>query len=130
MASSLMSSFSLLYGWLVMALVIPRSKSVIFPSLFCRMMERLRSRTEMLRPSHGMEWYSRSFVNLNLTDILLKQVVDTEVFKGPSILLSIIFHQKILSFPLFPCPSLKSSIIRARIIEKTLYFSVFKRFYY
>jgi len=64
-----MSSASLLYTCPVVKFEIRRSKSVSFPSLFCRTIERFKSLTEMLRPSQGTEWKSRSFLNLNLTDI-------------------------------------------------------------
>ena len=50
-------------------LVTSRSKSVTRPSLFARMMARLRSWTEMWKPSQGMAEYSMSFLNLNRTDI-------------------------------------------------------------
>ncbi len=65
-----MSSSSLSYGLSFCWLTMSRSKSVTLPSRFLAMMARLRSLTETWNPSTGTAEKSRSFLNLNRTDIL------------------------------------------------------------
>jgi len=52
----LINSSSSRYTCSVWLFVTTRSKSVTFPNFFSRMIDRLRSLTEMWKPSHGMGW--------------------------------------------------------------------------